>query len=214
MDTAIPGGAKGRLDARRETKRTALKKAAPTLGEAIVQGLQEAVAYEQGELPDVTVTRVTRTARTTHVAPPENFTARSIAALRKHLRLSQTVFAAALNVKADTVRSWEQGKREPEGAAVRLLELAQEDPRWVYTRIAERHTEPVRTQPATRNESVAVAARGRQTAGPRSETSEGWTDEKTGVPATHDKSAVAKAASKALGSGKVAAKSAAVRKGR
>jgi putative transcriptional regulator len=39
--------------------------------------------------------------------------------------LSQPVFAAALNVSPETVRAWEQGKREPEGPTLRLLEIAE-----------------------------------------------------------------------------------------
>jgi putative transcriptional regulator len=38
------------------------------------------------------------------------------------------VFAAALNVSPDTIRAWEQGKREPDGATRRLLEVAEEYP--------------------------------------------------------------------------------------
>jgi DNA-binding transcriptional regulator YiaG len=34
------------------------------------------------------------------------------------------VFAQVLNVNPETVKAWEQGKRQPDGAASRLLELA------------------------------------------------------------------------------------------
>ncbi len=44
------------------------------------------------------------------------------------LRLSQPVFAKLLNVSPETVKAWEQGKRVPEGAAVRLLEVAEDHP--------------------------------------------------------------------------------------
>jgi putative transcriptional regulator len=44
------------------------------------------------------------------------------------MELSQPVFAAALNVSPETIRAWEQGKREPEGATLRLLEVAEQHP--------------------------------------------------------------------------------------
>lgn len=37
--------------------------------------------------------------------------------------MSQPVFASLLNVKAATVRAWEQGQRVPDGAPARLLEI-------------------------------------------------------------------------------------------
>jgi putative transcriptional regulator len=44
------------------------------------------------------------------------------------MELSQPVFAAALNVSPDTIRAWEQGKREPDGPTLRLLEVAEQHP--------------------------------------------------------------------------------------
>lgn len=111
---------------------------APSLGAAIVQGLREAVAYERGEPTDVTVTRATHTDRSVSVTPPAEIGGSGVARLRATLKLSQAVFAKALNVKPDTVRSWEQGKRVPDGAAVRLLELAREHPEWVLRRVVAR----------------------------------------------------------------------------
>jgi len=51
-----------------------------------------------------------------------------IAAIREKLNVSQPVFAALLNVPLTTARSWEQGKRKPSGAALRLLDLARQRP--------------------------------------------------------------------------------------
>lgn len=68
------------------------------------------------------------TARQATVAPAPLWQSRQIADLRQGLNLSQPVFAQALNVSPETVRAWEQGKRSPEGAALRLLEVAHRYP--------------------------------------------------------------------------------------
>lgn len=41
--------------------------------------------------------------------------------VRNRLGLSQTEFASRIRVSLDTVRNWEQGKRQPTGAAQALL---------------------------------------------------------------------------------------------
>ena len=52
-----------------------------------------------------------------------------ITSIRQKLNVSQPVFAALLNVPVATERSWEQGKRKPSGAALRLLVIARQKPR-------------------------------------------------------------------------------------
>ena len=52
-----------------------------------------------------------------------------LAAIRKELNVSQSVFAALLNVSTVTAISWEKGRRKPSGAALRLLGLIQKNPR-------------------------------------------------------------------------------------
>lgn len=54
---------------------------------------------------------------------------KEIASIREKLNVSQPVFAALLNVPLATARSWEQGKRRPSGAALRLLDLARQRPK-------------------------------------------------------------------------------------
>lgn len=110
------------------------------LGQQIVEGLSEAVAYERGELAART-TRVAFTARNAVAERAPTYTRERIAQLRERLSLSQPVFAMALNVSPDTVRAWEQGKREPEGAALRLLQLTERYPAWVLDTIQSREAE-------------------------------------------------------------------------
>ncbi len=56
------------------------------------------------------------------IAPKE------IRAIRKKLNVSQSVFASLLNVPKVTAISWEKGRRNPTGAALRLLDLARKKP--------------------------------------------------------------------------------------
>jgi len=72
-----------------------------------------------------------RTARRSVVEPPPVYDGVRIRTLRQRLRVSQPLFAAALNVSAATVKSWEQGRRTPDGASLRLLELAEKHPQIV-----------------------------------------------------------------------------------
>ncbi len=61
-------------------------------------------------------------------APTPAIKPREIAAIRRQLNVSQTVFARLLNVPAVTAASWEKGRRHPSGAAVRLLQIARKHP--------------------------------------------------------------------------------------
>ena len=72
--------------------------------EQIKAGLEDSIAYSRGEL----------SLKTTPLPlPPPKAEAQQIAELRKRLRMSQSVFAATLNVSPKTVQSWEQGLRQP-----------------------------------------------------------------------------------------------------
>jgi len=44
------------------------------------------------------------------------------------LNASQELFARFLNVSANTIRSWEQGTRRPQGADLKLLAIAKTNP--------------------------------------------------------------------------------------
>ena len=47
---------------------------------------------------------------------------------RAKVGLSQAAFAALLGVSARTLQDWEQGRREPSGAAKTLLRIASQNP--------------------------------------------------------------------------------------
>lgn len=85
--------------------------------------------------------------RITDVAVPPRLPARSAADVRRvreSLGVSQAVFAAFLNVPARTVVSWENSQRQPSGAALKLLD------------IAERHPEVLTTAAAKPAESITL----------------------------------------------------------
>lgn len=57
--------------------------------------------------------------------PVPRYTAADIRRIRKNANVSQAVFAAVLNVGKATVAAWEQGGKEPSGAALKLLDLVE-----------------------------------------------------------------------------------------
>lgn len=97
-------------------------------GELLIEALEEAVAYKQGKRPGLRVTRYEVTARGATVSPPPSYDAERVRRVRAELNVSQPVFAGMLNVSSSTVQAWEQGVREPDGASLRLLEIAENHP--------------------------------------------------------------------------------------
>jgi putative transcriptional regulator len=69
---------------------------------SIRKGLEEAVAYAKG--------RASKKAYRVHV--PEHLDVKTI---RRKLGMTQQTFAARFGFSVNTLRHWEQGKREPEG---------------------------------------------------------------------------------------------------
>jgi putative transcriptional regulator len=108
------------------------------VGEDIIAGLREAIAFQQGSLRGARVTQVPLIAPAVRVEPAPRYTGARVARLRARLALSQTVFAKALNVSPETVRSWEQEKRAPDGAALRLLQVAERHPEVILENVRRR----------------------------------------------------------------------------
>jgi putative transcriptional regulator len=71
--------------------------------------------------------------RLVHVTPAPPYDAERIRTIRRALYVSQGVFAELLNVGLTTVQAWEQGKRAPDGASLRLLEIAERSPETILT---------------------------------------------------------------------------------
>lgn len=114
-----------------------------TLGDQLLESAREAVRIERGEVEPARIARYT--AAGTDVEPPPRYVPDHIKQIRDQMALSQPVFAAALNVSPETVRAWEQGKREPDGPTLRLLEVAEHHPEVLLKKVRARRraTRPV-----------------------------------------------------------------------
>jgi len=55
--------------------------------------------------------------------PATQYTADDVKRIRKSLQYSQDYFALFLNISKKTVQAWESGRRNPNHAALRLLEI-------------------------------------------------------------------------------------------
>lgn len=88
----------------------------------IMEGLQEAIAYSRGE----------KTAAKAHRVKVREV---NVKKARGALNLTQDQFAAAFGVSLKTVQNWEQGQREPRGAARVLLNVIERNPKAVQEAI-------------------------------------------------------------------------------
>ncbi|HEU4885764.1 MAG TPA: helix-turn-helix domain-containing protein [Longimicrobium sp.] len=129
-------------------------------GEALIEGLKEAIAYQRGELTNVRVHSVEVTARSAHVERPPWYAPFLIREIRHKLSVSQAIFAEMLGVSASSVRAWEQGKREPDGPARRLLQIAELHPEVLKAVVGEIYPaiEPAETPLPKRVEAPARSA--------------------------------------------------------
>lgn len=88
--------------------------------ESIIQGLNEAIEYEKGNLKTKTIKM--------SVAPLPDMESSQVKSIRKSLDMTQGMFAAVMGVSVKTVEAWEAGTNTPSGAARRMLSLLQSDP--------------------------------------------------------------------------------------
>jgi putative transcriptional regulator len=79
-------------------------------------------SFKRDLLESVRQMRSGKAARTTKVKIPD------AAQARARVGMSQQQFAALLGVSARTLQDWEQGRREPTGAAKTLLRVAVSHP--------------------------------------------------------------------------------------
>jgi len=85
----------------------------------LLQSTMEALEHAKGK----------RDLRTTVLpATPKPMNSAAVRRLRSRLNASQAVFASYLNVSTKLVQAWESARRSPEGAALRLLRIAEKAP--------------------------------------------------------------------------------------
>ena len=85
----------------------------------ILEGLQEAIAYKQGDHSKCKVS--------VRSVPDFTCKAADVARLREKMDLSQQALAYLIGVSPRTVEAWESGRNEPTGPAKRLLYLLESD---------------------------------------------------------------------------------------
>jgi putative transcriptional regulator len=90
------------------------------LFDELKEALDDVRDYRQGKRTDLRVTELP--------APPKRIPPSEIRRIRRSLKASQTTFALYLNVSPNAVRSWEQGTRRPQQAALKLLAIARKNP--------------------------------------------------------------------------------------
>jgi len=81
--------------------------------DSIKQGLTEAITHARGE----------KVAAKVYQPAPVN-----VAGLRQRMGLTQEQFAARFGFSVATLRHWERGDRNPQGAALVLLNVIERDP--------------------------------------------------------------------------------------
>lgn len=89
------------------------------LGNEILQGLREAVAYRRGELTEANGLKT--------YAFPKIPDAVDVKSIRSKLGLTQEEFAQ-FGFSVRSIQNWEGGKRKPEGAARVLLSVISQHP--------------------------------------------------------------------------------------
>ena len=88
--------------------------------EGIVQGLEEAIAHNEGKIKART--------NTLSVSPVPDFEATEIKSIRNALGMTQILFAGFMGVSSKTVEAWESGRNMPDGPARRILSMLKTDP--------------------------------------------------------------------------------------
>ena len=99
------------------------------LYEDIRNGLEEAIAFEQGDPKTISKTVVKKM----KVAPVPDFSPKEIKEIRLQSSMTQSVFAACIGVTKKAVESWEGGRSHPDGAARRTLSLMRRNPNFAET---------------------------------------------------------------------------------
>ena len=95
-----------------------------TFYESIMEGLEQAVAFEKG---DTSKARV-RIVEIPDIEPIREYSKEKIKEIRYKNNFTQKTFAEIFGVTPKAIEAWEAGKRRPTSAAQRLFQLMEKDP--------------------------------------------------------------------------------------
>lgn len=96
------------------------------VGESLLRGAQEALAYAKKEKVK---------AKTHNILVPKDI---DVKAIRRQLQLTQQAFAERYGISRRTLEKWEQGTRQPERTARAYLLVIQHNPEAVESALAEK----------------------------------------------------------------------------
>lgn len=99
----------------RDRRTKAKRKQAAPVGQRVIEGLEEAIAWSRGESGKVRVTLLT---------VPEI----DVRKVRRQMGLSQTQFATKFGFPPATLRNWEQGRAAPDAPTRVLLAVIAKHP--------------------------------------------------------------------------------------
>ena len=94
-----------------------------TLGDDLLEGMQEMLAHMRGE----------ETGATTHRVEVETVDAKAI---RAKYKMTQADMAMVLGTSLSGYKKWEQGQRRPSGVALTLLKIMDKEPEAVKRALA------------------------------------------------------------------------------
>jgi putative transcriptional regulator len=104
-----------KTSAKSKARKPAHPRKRQSVGESIVEGLKEAIAWSRGENANVRVTLV-------HVPEVD------VREVRTKMRLSQAQFATKFGLPPATLRNWEQGRSWPDAPTRVLLAVIAKHP--------------------------------------------------------------------------------------
>jgi putative transcriptional regulator len=88
--------------------------------EGIMEGLNDIIAYQEGEEGRTRKSVV-------KILPLKEYTNNDIKELRNSRGMTQSVFAELVGVTPKAVEAWESGTNKPNGSAIRLFQLLEDD---------------------------------------------------------------------------------------
>ena len=103
-------------------------KANDAFNTGLLAGIEEGLEYARGLTHGERTVVYRGSGREAEIFAAPAFSGTRIAELRARIGQSQPIFALMLNVNVETVRAWEQGRRRPDSATLRLLQIAEESP--------------------------------------------------------------------------------------